>query len=146
MKIKTIGLAALTSIFATAAHAGAVQPQVVEVDLANEYAHGDQWTARNEPNEEVYIGCGMRTYDDGAGGSFSYGFCQAVDTKGNEVHCSTENPGLIDAIAAIDSFSYITFRWKKVADSSGESYLQCQYIGSSTQSFYLPKQGFGANN
>lgn len=145
MKLKKTALAISLGLSSTLAMAGFVQPAEVMVDLVGETAQGDQWTARNEADDAVYIGCGLRAYDDGAGGVFRWGFCQAIDADGDEVVCNTENPGLIDAIGAQDDFSFIVFSWRTEVNDAGEKIQVCDHIGSSTQSFYLPRSGFKAN-
>jgi hypothetical protein len=45
--------------------------------------------------------------------------------------CSTDDPILAEGVSALSDNSFITFSWN--ADGS------CRSIGSSTQSFYIPK-------
>jgi hypothetical protein len=45
--------------------------------------------------------------------------------------CDTENPDLIQSIADQDDYSFITFSWNAAG--------QCDGIGNSTQSFYIPQ-------
>ena len=97
------------------------------------FAQGDQWTARNSDNSGDLIGCGIRNLDDGMGGSFSFGFCQATDSDGDAITCTSFNEDLFDTIKANNSYSFITFGW----DANDE----CTRIGFSTQSFYLPGKG-----
>jgi len=40
------------------------------------FAQGDLWTARTADNDVEFIGCGTRVLDDGAGGTFLFGFCR----------------------------------------------------------------------
>jgi hypothetical protein len=129
MRVKRNALMALLALFASTAFAGYTQPQVVEIDPAG-FAHGDQWTARASDNDLEHIGCGIRKFDDGAGGAISFGFCQARDAAGVDGFCSTENAALLEAMESTSAFAYITFNWN--ADG------QCTRIGNSTQSFYLP--------
>ncbi|NNL94384.1 MAG: hypothetical protein HKO64_02050 [Xanthomonadales bacterium] len=118
------------SLTASLAVAGLTQPQVVDVDLTALFAQGDQWTARTASNDTEFIGCGVRKFDDGAGGATAFGFCQAEDADGERAFCNTANEDLLDAMEATSSFAYITFNWNE----DGE----CTRIGNSTQSFYLP--------
>ena len=89
-------------------------------------------TARFSKNDVEFIGCGVRRIDDGAGGVTVFAFCQAADAANVQGFCTTENPGLLQSIGDIDDFSFITFSWT----AAGE----CRSIGSSTQSFYIPKK------
>jgi hypothetical protein len=73
----------------------------------------------------------VRRFDDGVGGVFEYGFCQASTATEVVGFCETENPGLIASIGDQDDYSFITFSW----NSAGV----CDAIGNSTQSQYLPK-------
>ena len=102
-------------------------------------ALGDQVTARYSSNKDEFIGCGTRNFDDGVN-SFMFGFCQAADTDGNQLTCFTENPSLLDTIDGISDFAFIIFSW--VDDGFGG--FECTFVGSSTQSFYLPR-GINAN-
>lgn len=131
MKLRSFFILLCVSLFASVAQAGQYQPRPVDVDPATLFAEGDQWTARIAPNVTEYIGCGVRKFDDGAGGAIAFGFCQAEDAAGEIAFCNTDNEDLLDAIEAISAFSYITFGWN--ADG------QCTRIGNSTQSFYLPE-------
>jgi len=66
---------------------------------------------------------------------FLVGFCQAQVVEGESVICfAYDNPELVDQIKSLASFSFITFRW----DDEGN----CTYIGSSTQSQYIPSKKF----
>ena len=122
---------AWSALLPVLAFGGATQPAPVMIDLVNRAAQGDMWTARSSKNANELIGCGVRTFDNGGGGQFEFGFCQAVDADGVEAFCFTESPELADAVKAISDYSFITFSW----DEDGE----CTRIGSSTQSFYLPR-------
>jgi len=113
------------------AYAGLVQPAPVVVDLDNRVALGDQFTARTAMNETVFIGCGSRTIDDGVN-PFRFGFCQARDSEGDFIFCSTQNADLLDEMRALTAYAFITFSWNENDE--------CIRVGSSTQSFYLPKK------
>ena len=128
---------AALAVFSGAAFAGMVQPLPVEVNLASLFAHGDMISARDAANDKEFIGCGVRKYDDGAGGAWAYGFCQAEDAKGNRAFCSTENEDLLDAIEASADFGYVSFSWNEKTE-------ECTRIGFSNQSFYIPKS-LGSN-
>ncbi len=130
MKIRyLLSIAALT-LLAGVASAGLVQPAAVMIDLDNMAAQGDQATARISKNDVELIGCGIRVFDDGMGGTFSFGFCQATDSEGVEAFCSTQNANLLDAMDATSAYAFVTFGWNEFGE--------CTRIGFSTQSFYLP--------
>ena len=118
------------ALAAGSALAGATNPQPVKIDLDERQAEGDMATARFAGNDVELIGCGVKYFDDGFGAAFAFGFCQAADA--NEVYavCTTQSPGLIEAIHSISDFSFIRFYW----DENEE----CTWIGNSTQSWYLP--------
>lgn len=118
-------------LFTASAFAGLSQPFGVEVDHVNMTASGDMLSARNSKNDVEYVGCGVRAYDDGAGGAFYSGFCQAMDADEEWVVCTTTNPGLLNALAALTDSAFITFNWN-------EDY-ECTKIGNSANSFYLEK-------
>jgi len=126
----TIGLLALSSSIAMA---GRIQPApvmvVVNADGSGQ-ANGDMATARNSANDVEYIGCGVRKRDLGAGGVIANGFCQASDAAGVTAYCWTQTADLLDVIENVSDYSFVTFGW----NAEG----QCQTIGISTQSFYIP--------
>ena len=117
------------------ASAGLKQPQPVTIDLVKMIASGDMISAANSNNKFEFIGCGIRAFDDNAGGAFQTGFCQAGLEEGAPVLCFTENVALMEGINIISDSSFITFSW----DDDGSGNLTCNRIGSSTQSFYLKK-------
>ena len=129
MKIRNLLSITALTLMAGVTFAGLVQPAAVIVDLDNEFAQGDQWTARISKNDVEFIGCGIRLFDFGSG-SFEFGFCQAADSDDVSIFCSTQNADLISAIRATSAFAFVTFS----LDVNGE----CTRIGFSTQSFYLP--------
>ena len=132
-KILTVTTLMLLTGFA---YAGLVQPSPVDVDLVNMTAIGDQFTARTAADDISFIGCGTRNFDDGAGNSFRFGFCQAGDADGDSITCFTQNDSLLDEMRAQSDYSWITFSWQD--DGSGG--FECIRVGFSTQSFYLPKK------
>ena len=135
MRRVLVSAASIAALFG-AANAGSVQPFPVDVDLTARSAEGDMVTARYAGKENEFIGCGIRKFDDGAGGATAFGFCQAEDADGERGSCNTFNEDLLDAISSSASFSFVTFNW----DENGT----CTRIGFSNQSLYLPK-GLGAN-
>lgn len=118
----------------SAAMAGLVNEFPVTVTLnpdGSGSAAGNMATARFSKNIVEYIGCGIRRFDDGLGGVFVFGFCQASTATEVLGFCESENPALLASIGDQDDYSFITFSW----NSAG----QCTGIGNSTQSFYIPK-------
>ncbi len=130
MKIYRITFSMLLTLFAVSANAGKVQPAEIIIDTTNRTAGGDMVTARFSSNDTEFIGCGSRTYDL-PDGTFYFGFCQAEDADGTTAFCNTDSPVLIQAIGQLSDFAYVTFSWNE--DGT------CNRVGSSTQSFYLPK-------
>lgn len=122
-----------------AAIAGLSQPADVDVDLVSNVASGDMVSARNAESDNVFIGCGVRNFDFGDGTTFEFGFCQAEDAEGDRALCSTESPHLLDAVKAMSDYSYISFSFTVDVDENGNEVATCRRIGSSIQSFYLPK-------
>jgi hypothetical protein len=123
------------TLASSAALAGLVNETPVTVTLNGDgsgAANGSMTAARFAKNDVEFIGCGLRRFDDGLGGVFVFGFCQAADAADVQGFCQTENANLIQSIADQDDFSFITFSW----NAAGE----CRSIGNSTQSFYIPKK------
>lgn len=134
MKFKVVLSAVMLFLVSVGAMAGYLQPAPVTITLnpdGSGFAQGDQLTARNDKSDTVFIGCGVRMYDNGSGGALSYGWCQAGDASGVQVFCSTFNAGLLDGLKSVSDFSFVIFQF----DADGN----CTEIGNSTQSFYLPK-------
>lgn len=114
--------------------AGFVQPAPVDITVnadGSGTARGDMVTARFSDNDVEHIGCGVRLWTFADGSLFHYGFCQAEDSDGVNVFCSTENEDLLNIMKATADYSFITFGWN--ADE------ECTHIGFSTQSFYIPE-------
>lgn len=134
-----IGAALAGAMVWTGAIAGLRQPAPVNVDLVASFASGDLVTAADAKSNEVFIGCGTRNFDDGAGGVFEFAFCQAKDAEGDTINCLTDNPELVRTVREINDTSYVQFRW--VDDGLGG--FTCTHTGFSTQSFYLDKHNMG---
>lgn len=122
-------------LFSVSALAGSTNNVPVTIDLDNMTAQGNMRAARNSKNDVENIGCGTRIFDDGAGGTWSWAFCQATDADGVFAQCFTQNPGLVAALNAVADGSFLTFDWVEVTPGDYE----CTKIGASTQSFYLEK-------
>lgn len=126
-------VAGILMLFSSIAMAGFLQPAPVTVTINGDgsgSASGDMVSARFAPDDVTFIGCGMRAVDDGAGGTYEWGFCQASDAAGVRFTCFTEHAELIESMRATSDFSFLTFGW----DADG----QCTRVGFSTQSFYIP--------
>lgn len=134
MKIRNISLIAALTLIAGGAYAGLIQPAPVTVDLVNQFASGDQNTARTVKDDVSFIGCGIRVTDDGVNPPFAFGFCQASDSEENQITCFTQNPNLLQAMGANSDFAFISFNWQ----DDGFGGAECTRVGFSTQSFYLP--------
>ncbi|WDI32171.1 hypothetical protein PUV54_03065 [Hyphococcus flavus] len=130
-KRKYIAAGVAAAFVSSAAVAGMIQPAPVDVDLATNFAGGDMLSARYAPNKNEFIGCGVRKFDDGAGGATAFGFCQAEDADGERAFCNTDNEDLLDAIEASADYGYVTFSWEPKTQ-------RCTRIGFSNQSFYVP--------
>jgi hypothetical protein len=134
MKFKIL-LTTVIALFSSLAFAGLHQPAPIMIDLVNETAQGDMLTAANSVNSDEFIGCGTRSFDDGMGNAFRFGFCQAQVNGGESIVCATDNDALIDEIRAANDFSFVTFSWT----DDGAGGFTCIRVGFSTQSFYLDK-------
>ena len=133
MQMKRMIPVGVLMLASSAAIAGLVSVLPVTVSLnpdGSGSANGNSTSARFSKNNVEYIGCGVRRFEDGVGGVFVSGFCQAADAANVQGFCSTENPALIASIGDQDDYSFVTFSW----NSDG----MCRSIGNSTQSFYIP--------
>ena len=134
MRLKQLISIGVLALGSSVALAGLVNEFPVAVTLnpdGSGTAAGSMTTARFSKNKVEYIGCGVRRFDDGVGGVFVFGFCQASTEDEVLGFCQTENPTLIASIGDQDDFSFITFSW--------DAATECQGIGNSTQSFYIHK-------
>jgi len=127
------------ALMSVPAFAGQVNPQVVDVDTDFMFASGDMITAFSDKDDEVYIGCGTRNTLIPSGGMFSWAFCQARDADGDQVTCFAFDNELVETVHAINSDSYIQFRY----EDDGNGGFNCTHMGFSTQSFYLDKHTKG---
>jgi hypothetical protein len=129
MKLKQMLVGAVLTLVGGIASGGAYVPVPLTIDLDNQVATGDMYTARLSGNPGDFIGCGIRSPAPGV----TFAFCQARLGPSNDqlVQCFTEDPALVAAVAAMDDFSFILFRWD--ADAN------CTSVGNSTQSLYLPE-------
>jgi hypothetical protein len=133
MRMKQLTGIGVLALGASLAMAGLVIESPVQVTLnpnGSGSASGSMSSARFSKNVVEYIGCGIRRFDDGLGGVFTFGFCQASTATEVLGFCESENPTLLASIGDQDDFSFIAFSW----DATGE----CVSIGNSTQSFYIP--------
>ena len=137
MKSKQLVSMAALVLLSSMVFAGLVQPAPVMVTVNTDlsgFAQGDMATARFSASDLEMIGCGIRAIDDGAGGVFDFGFCQAImddgSAEGLSVFCSTQRSDLLDTMKSTSDFSFVTFAW----NAAGE----CTRVGFSTQSFYIP--------
>ena len=137
MKFRIGSAITASLVISIAAHAGFTQPSSVSIEVdegVGGSALGDMVTARNSKNEFEFIGCGVRAVDNGPGFTYSYGFCQAGLEEDVSYVCFTESPVLMEGMNLIAESSFITFSWV----DDGEGNLTCNFVGSSSQSFYLP--------
>ena len=132
MKPKILMSVACLALVSTGALAGASIDVPVNVDLDTRFAEGDTDTARLDADEDVRIGCGIRVLDDGAGGTFRFGFCSAEDAEGDSITCTAIDAGVLDGILYGSDYGYMTFSWDE--DDV------CTRIGFSNQSQYLPDE------
>jgi len=123
------------ALLSAPAYAGRVNPQAVNVDTDLMFASGDMITAFDAKDDDVFIGCGTRNTLIPSGGMFSWAFCQAEDADGDNVTCFAFDNELVETINAINSDSYIQFRW----EDDGFGGFNCTHMGFSTQSWYLDK-------
>ncbi len=138
MHIRNILILLAVLLLSVNVYAGFKQPAPVEITYTVDggSAQGDMNTARFSDNDFEFIGCGIRAFDDGAGGVYDWGFCQASVEEEVTVTCFViDNPELMEGINVLSDSSFITFSW----DDDGEGNLTCNRVGASTQSFYLRK-------
>lgn len=140
MRILHYVVAIILAVSATMVLGGAANHGDMLLDLDGKVAWGNMVSVRYTKNGNELIGCGVRSFDNGDGTAWSFGFCQAADADDNYVICYTQQPELLDAIRGSADFSFLVFSWDGVLDPDfGSENGTCTHIGFSTQSFYLPK-------
>src|SRR4030095_11355383 len=105
MRMKRLMAIGVLVLGSSAAMAGLVNEFPVTVTLHPDgagSAGGSMTTARFSKDLVQYIGCGIRRFDDGVGGVFAFGFCQA--STANEVvgFCGGGNQGALPSIGHPD--------------------------------------------
>ena len=143
VKLISAGALLLASSLAFAGFENTVPVQAGLNEDGSGFAFGDMLSARDAKSDNEFIGCGVRSFDDGQGNTFQSIFCQATGAEFDPVtgeriedteitvRCVSESPQLYDSLKMIDSYSFISFSF----DETGT----CTRVGVSTQSFYLPK-------
>ena len=128
-KVVSMGALILSSSAAMAGYVASIGVTIEFSDSGGGHAYGSMSGARFSDDENEAIGCGVRRY--GGNNPHIYGFCNAIAPSGTpQVSCYTENPDLIESLATLSDYSFITFAW----NADGE----CMSIGVSTQSQYIP--------
>jgi hypothetical protein len=133
MRMNQLISVAVLLLGSSAAIAGLVQPSPVSVTLFSTgggRASGDMATARFSKDLVAFLGCGVRRIYSIDGSFGVFGFCEARTSSGVSGSCFSEDPALIESLASISDYSFITFTW----DATGT----CTSIGNSTQSVYIP--------
>ena len=115
------------------AQAGVSQPWDVEVNFEEGYASGDLQSARWDFHDNVFIGCNAQTHILSDDFRFDYGYCQAEDSNGDFVFCSTHDSDLVGRMSALNDTSWISFYFH---GNEKDGYT-CTSVKSSTTSFYL---------
>lgn len=132
--LQALAVAVAFVSFSPLVHAGNVQTNSVVVTQNGDgsgRSFGGMTAARFADNDVELIGCGTRVFDDGAGGTYKWGFCQSADNAGTRAICFTERPDLLEAMKTTGDYSFVIFAW----DAAGE----CTQVGFSTQSLYIPE-------
>lgn len=139
MQIRNLFILLALLLLSVTVYAGFTQPAPVTIEYyegGGGIASGDMNSARYSENDFEFIGCGIRAFDDNAGGVYDWGFCQASLEEEVTVICFViDNPELMEGINILSDSSYISFSW----DDDGAGNLTCNRVGASTQSFYLRK-------
>ena len=135
MKIKTLLLSCVLTVISSAAFAGASSVAPVVIELEEMLVYGDMKSSRFSENKNEFLGCGTRTSSFPGGDEvYEWGFCQAgvSEDTGTKAFCMTRDPALLNEIRSLSAFSFIVFRWNAEGD--------CDYIGTSSQSVYIPNK------
>lgn len=124
--MKRLAIAAILGTLVTAS-AQAGQKSTYPVGISGSSAYGAIGDARSSANPVEHIGCNVFGW---SGATSGYAFCWAVDSMGHSLQCSSSNPYIVQAAAAVTSFSYINFQ----ADKGG----YCTQLDVQNHSQYAP--------
>jgi hypothetical protein len=134
MRMKRVAAVGMLVLGASAALAGQVELEPVTVTREADFsgvASGAMGQARFSENNVEAIGCRINHFDNGMGGLSIFGFCHANTAQSVGVVCISQDPKLLEAIAAFNDYSFVIFTW--------DAQQTCRSIGSSTRSVYIPK-------
>src|SRR4029453_4551548 len=114
MRMNQLISVAVLLLGSSAALAGLVEPAPVSVTLFSTgggRASGDMVTARFSKDAVAFLGCGVRRIYSLDGTFGVFGFCGARTSSGVTGTCFSEDPALIESLASISDYSFITFTW-----------------------------------
>jgi len=130
MKKTLLVAAALAAISLGVVHesrAGLRVSYPVTVNTTSRTAYGALGTARNSSDNLQRIGCYVfRFSNDG------YAWCDATNSAGTSVACTTNQPGHLIAIESVKGDSFLYFTWQLDGD--------CNWFRVGQDSRYEPKQ------
>ena len=128
-------LSAAILLVSSFAYAGAfkIAPVTIFDNGETGNAGGNLIAARFSDNEYERIGCAVASGDNGP-----YAYCEAsldADDDGG-VYCITYDASMINAIASINTLSYVYFEWK----FDGVNKNLCTHVTVATRSIHIPSK------
>ena len=115
---------------------GFASNRLVEIFWDEQEARGNLSATRFSDNPVEQIGCAVSYYEQGGGEIYSYAVCKAVLGEEEQIICYTENVELVDKIAGLNHYSWLTFSWEW--DEALE-YNKCTVFRFSTYSHHIPE-------
>jgi len=128
MKSLMRGSVVIFGIFAMFQLAQAGFKQSVPVSVGTNYGEGSSGTARNSVDTHQSIGCNVQAT---SGTTTVYATCEATDSCGTHVYCTTTEAPLVSAAQSAKGDSYIHFMF--------DGTHKCTEVWVDNDSSYVPK-------
>ena len=109
---------------------------LVQIDWDAQEATGILSAARFSDNPDEQIGCAANYWELGDGGLYSNAACRAVLGEEEQITCYTENVELVDKIAGLNHYSWLSFSWEW---DEALGYNKCTVFRFSTRSHHIPE-------
>ena len=124
---------AISFLISITSFAGESRNITVIIDLENGVAEGTMFAARSSGDANQMIGC-ARSIGEYPPPEDDFGYCHAINADGVLVGCVFFDPIYFDAVASINAYSFIRFKF----DGGVDEYSNCTSLVVSAKSSYLP--------
>ena len=133
---RILSLLAIMLLLPSVVLGGFASNRLVEIFWDEQTARGNLSATRFSDNPVEEIGCGVSYFEQGGGEIYSYAYCRAVLGEEEQITCRTWNVELVDKIAGLNHYSWLSFGWEW--DEALES-NKCTFFRFSTRSQWIPE-------